>query len=148
MVWSFLVLAPVGATQMSLLVNHVLLVQLVVMESRLHVLDLLGVIETPLFVSYVLVGIHAAVVWDRSVSLEAFPWMVKVAVQCVLQDCTLIVQDKLNARTVKWDTSVLGESRVHVLKEPMLLPRNQPLVLHLPLDIMYLTLVPPIRLYV
>ena len=74
--------------------------------------------------------------------------MVKVAVQCVLQDCTRIVSVKVNARTVKWDIFVLVESRVHVLKVHMLPRRDQPLVLHLPLDIMSLPLVPPIRLCV
>ena len=47
---------------MSLLVKHVLLDPLVAMESRLHVLDILGVKVTPLLVSHVLVGIHAVVV--------------------------------------------------------------------------------------
>ena len=74
--------------------------------------------------------------------------MVKVAVQCVLQDCTVIVLVKVNARIVKKGTCVVEESRVNVLKVPMLLPRDQRLVLHPSPDIMYPQLVPPIRLYV
>ncbi len=74
--------------------------------------------------------------------------MVKVAVQCVLQDCILIVSVKVNAMTVKWDPCVVEGSRVHVLKEPTLLPRDQRLVLLLSLDIMSPPLVPPISLYV
>ena len=74
--------------------------------------------------------------------------MEKEAVQCVLQDCTLTVLDKVDARIAKKDTCVLEESRVHVLKVHMLLPRDPPLVLHLLLDIMSPPLVPLIRLYV
>ena len=47
---------------MSLLVKHVLLDPHVTMESRLHVLDLLGVKVTPLLVSHALEDTHAVVV--------------------------------------------------------------------------------------
>ena len=75
---------------------------------------------TLLLVSPVLVGIHAVVDRDPSVSLEAIPWMVKAAVQCVLQDCTLTVLVKVGAMIAKKDTCVVEESRIHVLKVHML----------------------------
>ena len=133
---------------MSLVVSHVLQVQLAVTVLRPLALGLLGVTVTLFLAKVALEGIHAAVDREPSVLWEAIPWMVKEAVQCVLQDCSLIVMVKVNARIAKRDTCVVEESRVRVLRGPLLLPRDLRLVLPRSLDIMSPPLVPTIRQYV